>query len=58
MAKRQLKTRKMTVTNRRRAQSMVHQPLIIPIDFKMVDSDIIPKPMLAELIEVNAHQSA
>lgn len=58
MAKRQLKIRKMTVSNRRRAQNVVHNPIILPIDFKMGENDISPRPMLAEIVEINAHQSA
>lgn len=57
MAKRQLKIRKMTVTNRRRAQSILHNPIIDPVQFISGDATS-PKPMLAEVVEINAHQRA
>jgi len=47
----------MTVTNRRRAQSILHNPIIDPVQFISGDATS-PKPMLAEVVEINAHQRA
>lgn len=58
MAKRQLKIRKMNVTNRRRVQGVAHQTMTTVLGGEISDNDSSPKPMLAEVIEINTHQRA